>query len=102
MDLPDRSVKCGRRSLAGRVNPHDLSHGLAVQAPAGRDAARAVAKRSTVISAARSRACRRSYANCIPSHVSGVEPKAFDNRTAISAETPVRPARRPRAVGRAT
>ena len=36
-------------------------------------------------------ACQRSYAICIPSHVSGVEPKAFDSRIAISTDTPVRP-----------
>jgi len=53
--------------------------------------AHAVGKRSTVVSPARVRACHRSYATCIPSHVSGVEPKASDRRIAISTETPGRP-----------
>lgn len=51
----------------------------------------AATKRSTAIFPARSRACRRSYAICIPSQVSGVEPNAFESRIAMSAEIPVRP-----------
>ena len=50
----------------------------------------AAAKCSTSICPARSRACQRSQAICIPSQVSGVEPKAFDSRIAISTEIPVR------------
>ena len=40
----------------------------------------AAAIRSTLIARSRWREPARSKANCIPSQVSGVEPKAFDNR----------------------
>ena len=48
-------------------------------------------KRSTAITAARPRACQSRRPSCIPSQVSGVEPKAFDSRIAISTEILVRP-----------
>ena len=68
--------------------PVDLLAGSLVRRQVAPDSAHAVAKRSTAISPARARACHRSYAICIPSHASGVEPKAFDSRIAISTETP--------------
>ena len=54
-------------------------------------AGHAAAKFSTAICPAPSRVCQRSYAICIPSQVSGVEPNAFDSLIANSTETPVRP-----------
>jgi len=49
----------------------------------------ALIKRSTSISPAQFCICQRSYAICKPSHTCGDDPKALDNRIAISTETPV-------------
>ena len=48
----------------------------------------AALKSSTSISFARSCARHRSQAVCIPSHVSGVGPNAWDRRMDISTDTP--------------
>ena len=43
----------------------------------------------TLTSSIRLCARHRSYAICMPSHVSGLEPKALESRIAISTETPL-------------
>ena len=43
----------------------------------------ATLNRRTSISCVRARICHRSYAICMPSHVSGDDPNAFESRIAI-------------------
>ncbi len=52
------------------------------------DRAYAALKERTRILSTRPRACHRSYAVCMPSQASGLEPKAFESRIAISIEIP--------------
>jgi antitoxin ParD1/3/4 len=73
--------------------------------PAWRDVGlerQAALKERTLIVRARSRAFASSYAVCIPSQVSALEPKALESRMAISTETPAFPFKRSESACRVT
>ena len=89
---PSRGLCCAQCPTTSRQNGRaQRATGCARSAARFRESSNhAATKRSTARYSERSRACQRSQAICIPNRTSGVEPKDFDSRIAISTETPER------------
>ena len=76
--LPARELRLGAAELDGRLRRDSAGGPPDRQGLRGPWGCYATAMRSTWICRSRSHDWARSNANCMPSHVSGVEPNAFD------------------------